>query len=118
MDDKRLIDIEHNGETSIVSFRSMSISGLSEVDALGRELHAFIDTNNPKKIIVDFQTVKFLSSQILGLLVGMWRKVKDKGGTVVISGINPQLTRVFKITNLDKIFTFYPDRQSALDAEI
>jgi anti-anti-sigma regulatory factor len=35
---------------------------------------------------------------------------------VVISGINPNLTRVFRITNLDKVFKFYPDVESALKA--
>ena len=35
---------------------------------------------------------------------------------IIISGINPQLGRVFKITNIDKIFKFYPDKQTAIDA--
>lgn len=53
---------------------------------------------------------------MLGLLVDTWRKLSDYGGIVLISGINPQLNRVFKITNLDKIFDFYPDRASAVKA--
>jgi anti-anti-sigma factor len=52
---------------------------------------------------------------ILGMLVDIWRRLGEKGGTVAISGIDPQLSRVFKITNLDKLFQFYPDRQSAVD---
>jgi len=35
---------------------------------------------------------------------------------MLISGVNPQLNRVFKITNLDKIFEFYPDRSHAVEA--
>jgi anti-sigma B factor antagonist len=53
---------------------------------------------------------------MLGLLVDIWRRLKDCGGVVVISGINPNLTRVFRITNLDKVFEFYPDIESALKA--
>jgi anti-anti-sigma regulatory factor len=35
-------------------------------------------------------------------------------GEVVVSAINPQLHRVFKITNLDKVFRFFPDRRRAI----
>ena len=65
-------------------------------------------------MLIDFTGVKFFSSSMLGLLVDLWRRLKEYNGTMVISGINPQLTRVFKITNLDKIFEFYPDGASAV----
>jgi anti-anti-sigma regulatory factor len=38
------------------------------------------------------------------------------GGKVVISAISPSLHRVFKTTNLDKIFEFFPDRLAAMEA--
>ena len=40
---------------------------------------------------------------------------KDEG-QVVISAIEPQLHRVFRITNLDKVFRFFPDKESAVQA--
>jgi anti-anti-sigma regulatory factor len=48
--------------------------------------------------------------------VDIWRKLGEYGGIMLISGINPQLNRIFKITNLDKIFEFYPDRAGAIKA--
>jgi len=60
--------------------------------------------------------VKFFSSQVLGMLLEMRGNLEADGGRVVISGIVPQLSRIFKITNLDRIFDFYPDAQSAAEA--
>ncbi|MFB0525360.1 MAG: STAS domain-containing protein [Phycisphaerae bacterium] len=37
-------------------------------------------------------------------------------GKVVISAINPRLHRVFKITNLDTIFKFFPNKENAVKA--
>jgi len=115
MDDVKVIDVAMEGEVAVVSFLVPSISGVSDVDKVAEELRGFIDEKRPGKIIVDFSGVKFFSSQVLGLLVDMWRRSGDYGGKVSISGINPQLGRVFKITNLDSLFKFYPDKQSALD---
>ena len=67
-------------------------------------------------IVFDFECVKFFSSQVLGLLLDIRSKLMTLGGELVISAIDPQLFRVFKITNLDKIFKFYPDKDSAVKA--
>jgi anti-anti-sigma regulatory factor len=48
------------------------------------------------------------------MLIDVKKKLSAQKGNVVISGINPQLYRVFKITNLDKIFKFYPDAKAAI----
>jgi len=116
MDEKGIIEITTADDVAIVSFGSESITGLSGLEQMSEQLREFIAANQPKKMVVDFYGVKFFSSQMLGLLVDVWRKLSDYGGVVLISGINPQLSRVFKITNLDRIFKFYPDRASALEA--
>ena len=67
-------------------------------------------------MIFDFGSVKFFSSQVLGLLLDIRAKLETYNGEVVISAINPQLHRVFKITNLDKVFRFFPDKESAIQA--
>jgi anti-anti-sigma factor len=73
-----------------------------------------IDQKQPRKLVIDFSQVRFFSSQVLGLLVDIWRRVKEFGGCLTISGIDPQLTRVFRITHLDKLFTFYENTDSAI----
>ena len=114
MDDKKMIKFVRRGDVTVVSFNEASIYDVSDVDQVNEELRRFVTRDKPQKMIVDFSGVKFISSQMLGLLVDLWRKMKEYGGIVLISGIVPQLNRVFRITNLDKIFDFYPDAESAL----
>ena len=116
MDVKQIIQITTDGDVTIVSFGLETITGLSGLEQINERLRALIADDQPGKIVVDFDGVKFFSSQVLGLLVDVWRKLSDYGGIMLISGINPQLNRVFKITNLDKIFEFYPNRASAVKA--
>ena len=110
------IDITTEGGIALITFNVPSIVDVASVESISKKLHSLIDDTDALKVVVDFDGVKFFSSMVLGLLVDIWRRLGETGGTVVISGIDPQLSRVFKITNLDKLFQFYPDRQSAFDA--
>jgi anti-sigma B factor antagonist len=110
------VDVEITGTDSlaVVAFKGTSISDSEKIAVVFKRINEFIDKSHPKKIVMDFQQVKFFSSQVLGVLLNTRAKLKAYGGEVVISAINPQMYRVFKITNLDKIFKFFPDRDSAV----
>jgi len=116
--------MEHNGVMEIrtqdgvvvVQFNTAAIDAAEGFEKIAQELRQVVSEHKPAKMVVDFGRVVFFSSHMLGLLVDIWRRLKNCGGLLVISGINPTLNRVFRITNLDKVFTFYPDIESALKA--
>ena len=114
MDEKVAVEITSEASTAVVAFKSASITGVEEIAAASKHIKKFIDKNQPNKLIFDFDGVKFFSSQVLGLLLDIRGKLETYNGEVVISAINPQLHRVFKITNLDKIFRFFADKESAI----
>ena len=110
------IEIKKLEDVTVVAFNSASICEVAGIEKVSAQIKQFIADDRPNKMVIDFTQVKFFTSQVLGLLLDIWRKLQAGGGEVVISGINPQLHRVFKITNLDKIFRFFPDSESALKA--
>jgi len=108
------VEITSEGSAAVVTFKSASISDVEGIAVASKQIKGFIDENQPSSLIFDFGGVKFFSSQVLGLLLDIRAKLETYNGEVVISAINPRLHRVFKITNLDKIFRFFPDRESAI----
>jgi anti-anti-sigma factor len=114
MDEKVGVEITSEGSSAVVAFKSASISGVEDIAVASKQIKKFIDENHPDKLIFDFEGVKFFSSQVLGLLLDIRVILKTYNGEVVISAINPQLHRVFKITNLDKIFRFFRDKENAI----
>ena len=111
-----ILDIKKDNDVLIVLFRQPSISGIGEMEKIAEILQDLIRNHLTRKMVIDFSNVSFFSSQMLGLLVNIWRRMKDIEGTLLISGINPQLTRVFRITHLDKLFDFYDDLEAAVSA--
>ena len=109
------VEISSEQDIAVMAFTVASISDFEKIAKIAKKVGQFIEEQRPAKIIFDFEGVKFFSSQVLGLLIDMRSKLQAYNGEVVVSAINPQLYRIFKITNLDKIFRFFPDRQSAVD---
>jgi len=108
--------ISIEGDTAIITFNKCNVSNIEDISTAGENIAVFIDEKQPKKVIFDFKEVKFFSSNVLGLLLETRARVESYNGAVYISSINPQLHRVFKITNLDQIFKFFPDAESAVKA--
>ena len=109
-----MLDIREENDVFIISFKQASIGGIGEVERVASVLRGLIRDHNLCNMVVDFSAVSFFSSQMLGLLVDIWRRIKDQGGRLLISGINPQLMRVFRITHLDKLFDFYENTEAAI----
>jgi len=116
MDEKVGTEITKENSVAVVRFKAACISDVEGIAAASREIKEFIDKNHPNSLIFDFEGVKFFSSGVLGLLLDIRAKLETYNGKVVISAINPRLHRVFKITNLDKIFKFFPNRENAVKA--
>lgn len=114
MADEIGMEITIKSNIAVVAFKSASISDVEGIANATTSIKEFIDKNRPQWLIFDFEGVKFFSSQVLGLLLDIRAKLKTYKGKVMISAINPQLHRVFKITNLDKVFDFFPDIESAV----
>lgn len=116
MDEQVSVEITGEGSAAVVAFMATSISDVEGIAAASKLIKEYIRENHPMTIVFDFERVKFFSSQVLGLLLDIRANLVTYDGEVVISAIDPQLHRVFRITNLDKVFRFFPDSKSAVKA--
>jgi len=54
-------------------------------------------------MIFDFSEVEFMDSSGIGLLIGRYKNVCGRGGTVAIANMNRDLGRIYNISGLKKI---------------
>lgn len=101
-------------DVMIVDFRVASIVDGPSIEAIAKDLYHLVDAQARKKIVLDFNLVKFLSSQMLGVLVNLMKKAQAIGGRYIITGMRPELHKVFRITKLDKLLEFAPSEDKAL----
>jgi len=61
------------------------------------------DRSRCRDMIFDFSEVEFMDSSGIGLLIGRYKNVYNRGGTVAIANMNRDLGRIYNISGLKKI---------------
>jgi anti-sigma B factor antagonist len=67
-----------------------------------------------KEVIVDFSDTTFIDSTTLGVLVGGVKRLRTNDGQLSLVCSDRNITKIFEITGLDRVFTIYPSREEAL----
>ena len=67
-----------------------------------------------KEVVVDFSDTTFIDSTTLGVLVGGVKRLRTNGGQLSLVCSDRNITKIFEITGLDRVFTIYPTRDEAL----
>lgn len=73
-----------------------------------------IDAGN-STIVVDFTKTTFMDSSGLGALAGVLKKIGHRG-ELAICGLNADVTQMFKICRMDRVFSIYADEAAAVRA--
>ena len=68
-------------------------------------------------VVVDLTRTTFIDSSSLGVLIGAHRRLKLRGGSLVVVSDSEAITKTFKITGLDGVFTLAPSVEAALSDE-
>jgi anti-sigma B factor antagonist len=67
-----------------------------------------------KEVIVDFSDTTFIDSTTLGVLVGGVKRLRSNDGQLSLVCSDRNITKIFEITGLDRVFTIYPTRDEAI----
>ena len=69
-----------------------------------------------KNVIVDFTDTTFIDSTTLGVLVGGVKRLRSNEGQLSLVCSDRNITKIFEITGLDRVFTIYASRDEAVNA--
>jgi len=69
-----------------------------------------------KQVIVDFTNTTFIDSTTLGVLVGGVKRLRTNEGRLSLVCSDRNITKIFEITGLDKVFDIYATRDEAVSS--
>ena len=67
-----------------------------------------------REVIVDFSGTTFIDSTTLGVLVGGVKRLRTNDGQLSLVCSDRNITKIFEITGLDRVFTIYATREEAV----
>ncbi len=100
---------------TVVEFQTRSLMDPAELEKIGAELYRLIDVEDRRRIILDFEKVQYISSQAIGIVMAMRKKLMAlKHSRLVLCSVNGPLQQLLKITGLDKMLTVKPTQHEAM----
>ena len=69
-----------------------------------------------KDVVVDFTDTTFIDSTTLGVLVGGVKRLRTNEGRLSLVCSDRNITKIFEITGLDRVFTIHQSRDEAIAA--
>ncbi len=97
-----------------VEFLERNILDEGNIQQIGEQLNALVESRDDLRLLIDFSNVDHLSSAALGTLITVRNRVSERGGQLRLSNIGAQIYEVFIITKLNKIFEIYPSDDEAI----
>lgn len=109
--------LQDHGEVLIAYFQIATITDQSLIEQIGNEFNdVAMEASGNRKLIVNFQGVKFMSSAMLGKLLPLNKRCKTDKIKLKLCNLSPNLMEVFKILNLTKVFDICGTESEAIAA--
>jgi anti-sigma B factor antagonist len=67
-----------------------------------------------RRLLIDFSRTGYIDSSGLGALVSIYKRVREAGGELRLSGLNDDLRSLFELTKLDTLFAITETPEQAL----
>ena len=113
-----LLRIQKQNDVAIVSFATSRILDQSNVQQLGEEMDALVDEYKLPKIVLDFNGVTYMSSAVMGKLVGLLKKCQASKARLKLCSIEDSIYEIFEIMRFDKMFDIHKTQDDAVLALI
>lgn len=83
-------------------------------EGMRKQLDVKLAGDRIKHILFNFQDVIFMDSSGLGMVLGRYRNVTEKGGRAVACSLHPAVKRVFDLSGLESRIPVFATEQEAL----
>ncbi|HEY1683752.1 MAG TPA: STAS domain-containing protein [Tepidisphaeraceae bacterium] len=102
-------------KATVVELRTASLMDPVELQEIAESLYKLVDAEDHRKVVLDFERVQYLSSQAIGIVLTMNKKLSAlPHSKLVLAGVGPKLMELIRITRLDKVLTIKPTQDEAV----
>lgn len=109
------LTIQEIEKYTVVEFRTPSLMDPLVLERIGDVVYRLVDAEDKRMLILDFEQVEYLSSQAIGIVLTLNKKLsKLKHTSLVLCGVGPKLMELIKITRLDKILKIRESQREAV----
>jgi len=100
------------------NYYCIDVSGEMVAPACNRIANKFCSSvpDIDKPVIIDLTKTTYIDSRGLGVMVFLYTHTKKMSHSFLVSGVREEVSKIIKITALDKIFPVFQTHQEAIDS--
>ena len=104
-------------KATVIEFRVPSLMEPAQLESIQQQLFKLVDEQDKRVLILDFSRVEFLSSQAIGIVIGLNRRLSAlPQSKLLLCGVNGKLTELLRITRLDRVLKVKPTQKEAVNS--
>jgi len=105
-----MLDIEDLDSESVkIAVEGDLKGGTDNFNNLKDFVENFNSASTIQRVALDLSKITYIDSQSIGLLMMLHQVIQDTGGFAAFIAVSSPAQKIFKLTNLDKVFTFCDD---------
>lgn len=114
MSEYKKIEIKLVGPVTLIKPADREFVERECIDLLYDDLLRYADTEAPQQVVVTLKQVSRYSSEAIGGLIRLARRIRKYGGEIKLS-MSDDIREVFKVTHLeDNVFEIYSTESDAI----
>lgn len=103
-------------KATVIEFRTASLMDPLDLQTIADSLYQLVDEQDKRKIVLDFEKVQYLSSQAIGIVLTLNKKLAGLSGSkLVLAGVGPKLMELLRLMRLDKVLTVKKTQDEAVN---
>jgi anti-sigma B factor antagonist len=111
-----LLKVSQKGDVAVASFTIYSIVDVQDVQRLSEEFTELLEKHKFNKLVVDFEKLGFMTSNVITILLNLRTKLKEAGGELRVCKVSPDIYNIFRVTHLDKLIPVHSSVSEAVQS--
>ena len=111
----KIAEVERIGRTAVATFTVTELTQEKGVGMLAELLEELAQTG-AQHFVLDIQNIQFMDSACLGCLVEALNHMAKRGGKIALANTANSVQYLFKMTQLDRVFSICADVMAAIDS--
>jgi len=109
------LTVQQIDKATVVEFVTPSLMDQLDLQNISEQLFELVEKQDKRQIIMDFEKVQYLSSQAIGIVLNVNKKLGAlKNSQLILCGVGPRLMELVRITRLDRVLKIKATQKEAL----
>ncbi len=78
-----------------------------------REIDGYLMDHGIRHLLLDLSALTLMDSSGIGVILGRYRILRERGGSVAVRGMNSHIARIFRMSGLERVICIIDRKEAA-----